>query len=113
MKFSEKVRHWIIKKLGGYPSEIEAHTMVYDYQGIPAVTVSGRVSFPYEMLKADSSKKDYFLQREISGRIGKEIVERGLYMTQTEYDPIHNCENIAYMVTLADIQKERGGKGAI
>lgn len=108
MTIYEKVRCWIIKKLGGYPNAIEAHTIVYDYKSIPIVTVQGRVSIPYEIIRADNSKKDYLIQREISGRIGKEVVDKGLYITQAEHDPIHNCETIGYMVKLADIQKANG-----
>lgn len=108
MNFCERARRWLIKRLGGYPNEIEAHKIVFDYKSIPIITVKGKIEIPHELAKTDSFTRYHIATQEIADRIGRYIVDNDLYITQTDYDPVHHCEIIGYMVKLADIQKEKG-----
>ena len=101
-----KFKAWLIHKLGGYAylSEIEAKAHLSDvrfiYKELPCTTVNIDTMLPsHEWDKVISeSEKIKIANREAADKIGRYIIENGLYEIIRDHNVEFDCEKIRYKI---------------
>ena len=98
-----RLRHWLIKKLGGYTEQTILPTARY----LPSVRLNPERVFArgvvnYDMLRDDRDGNRYIADRmkqELTWKIVEEIVERGFGVLTCEPDWQHGFEQVVYTMT--------------
>lgn len=99
-----KIRHWLIKKLGGYTEQ----TILPTVRCLPSVRLNPERVFArgivnYDMLRDERDMNRYIadrMKRELIQKIVEEIVARDFGVLTCEPDWQHGFEQIVYTMTL-------------
>lgn len=101
-----KFKAWLIHKLGGYVylSEIEAKAHLSDvrfiYKELPCTTVNIDIMLPLRKWDKviSESEKIKIANHEAADKIGRYIIENGLYEIIRDHNVEFDCEKVRYKI---------------